>query len=137
MWKFAKSHSQDVFSRGCVLAVQGAEPAQVIIEVVGGDAVKAMDPLFEASMVGVDVLNGVEGDVTVLGKVAVGRIAIAGQQNICRKNRLQYTTQLRFGDLSTPRDPFQCLSGTVSGKKNAHLIIGQPRFAGFAATPAR
>ena len=110
-----------------MLAVQGAEPAQVIIEVVGGDAVKAMDPLFEASMVGVDVLNGVEGDVTVLGKVAVGRIAIAGQQNICRKNRLQYTTQLRFGDLS----------GTVSGKKNAHLIIGQPRFAGFAATPAR
>ncbi len=113
-----------------MLAVQGAEPAQVIIEVVGGDAVKAMGPLFEASMVGVDVLNmdcaldayaraqgdGVVGDATVLRKVAIGRMAIAGQQNICRKNRLQYTTQLRFGDLS----------GTVSGKQTHTWSLDSP-----------
>lgn len=90
MWKFAKGHSQDVFPRGSVLVVQRAEPAQVVVQVVGGDAVKAMDPLFETRVVGVDVLNmdctldayacaqvdGVVGDAAVLCKVAVGRIAI-------------------------------------------------------------
>jgi uncharacterized protein with ACT and thioredoxin-like domain len=124
MWKFSKGHSQDVFPKGRVLVVQRTEPAQVVGQVMGGDAVKAMDPLFETRVVGVDVLNmdcaldayacaqvdGVVGDAAVLCKVAVGRIAIADQQNICRKNRLQYTTQhnttqLCFGDLSAPRYP--------------------------------
>lgn len=57
MWKFPKSHSQDIFFRVGVVVIQGTKPAQVIVQVVGGNAVKATDPLLEAPVIGVDVLN--------------------------------------------------------------------------------
>ena len=57
MWKLPKSHSQDTFPRVGVVVVQGTKPAQVIVQIVGGDAVKAIEPLFEAAMIGVDVLD--------------------------------------------------------------------------------
>lgn len=40
-----------------MVAVQAAEPAQVVVEVVGGDAVKAIEPLFEVAVIGIDVLD--------------------------------------------------------------------------------
>lgn len=40
-----------------MVVIQGTKPAQVIVQVVGGNAVKATDPLLEAPVIGVDVLN--------------------------------------------------------------------------------
>ena len=39
-----------------VVVVQAAEPAQVIVQ-LDGDAVKAPEPLLEAAVIGIDVLD--------------------------------------------------------------------------------
>jgi len=71
--------------------VQGAKSVQIVVQVVGGDTVKAIDPLFEAAVVAVDVLNmvrtidtdaiaqvdGIMSNICILGKVVISQIAIA------------------------------------------------------------
>jgi hypothetical protein len=57
MWEFPKSHSQFAFPRVGVMIVQGAKPAQIVVEIVGGDAVKALNPLLETAVIGIDVLD--------------------------------------------------------------------------------
>lgn len=57
MWKSSKGHRQNAFPRVGVVIVQGTKPAQIIIEIVGGDTVKAIGPLFETAVIGVDVLD--------------------------------------------------------------------------------
>jgi len=71
--------------------VQGAKSVQIVVQVVGGDTVKAIDPLFEATVVAVDVLNmvrtidtdaiaqvdGIMSNICILGKVVISQIAIA------------------------------------------------------------
>jgi hypothetical protein len=39
------------------MIVQGAKPAQIVVEIVGGDAVKALNPLLETAVIGIDVLD--------------------------------------------------------------------------------
>lgn len=134
------------------MIVQAAEPTQVVVHVVGGDAVKAIEPLFEAVVIGIDVLNmdgalgmnacaevdGVVGNAGVLRKIAVCRIAITDAQRIFGQDRLQCAVQLGFAHLSGPRDPVQGLPGAVSGHQNAHQFAGQACFARSAtATPGR
>jgi hypothetical protein len=72
-----------------MVVVQGTKPAQVVVQIVGGDAVKAIEPLFESAMIGIDVLDmdsavdaqacaevdGIMRNARFLRKVAVGRIA--------------------------------------------------------------
>ena len=53
MWKFPQGHRQDAFARVGVVVVQAAEPAQVIVQIDGGDAVKAPEPLLEAAVIGI------------------------------------------------------------------------------------
>ena len=116
-----------------MMSVHAAEPAQVVVQVVGGEAVKAMEPLFEAAVIGIDVLDvdgtldmdacadvdGVVGNAGVLRKIAVGPIAVAHQQRIRGQDRLQYAAQLGFAHLPGSRDPVQGLPGAVSGRQNA------------------
>lgn len=52
-----KLHRQDTFPAGGVVVVQSAKPAQVIVQITCGNAVKAVDPLLEAVVIGVDVLD--------------------------------------------------------------------------------
>ena len=133
------------------MSVHAAEPAQVVVQVVGGNAVKAMEPLLEAAVIGIDVLdvNGaldmhacagidsVVGNSGVLRKVAVGRIAVAHQQRILGQDRLQCAAQLGFAHLPGSRDPVQGLPGAVSGHQNADQFAGQTRFARLATATAR
>ena len=121
------------------MIVQGTKPAQVIVKIVAGNAVKAIEPLFEAAVIGIDVLDvdsaldaqasaevdGVVRDVGILRKVAVGRIAIADQQRIPGQDGLQEGTELGFAHLSVSRDPVQSLPGTVARHQNAHQLAGQ------------
>lgn len=81
--------------------------------VVGGHTVKAMEPLFEAAVIDVNVLDmhgAVDAQASafvigVLRKVAVGRIAVTHQQHILGQHRLQHAAQLDFSHLSTFCDP--------------------------------
>ena len=41
----------------CFVAFEHAPPAQIILQVLGGYAVEAMHPAFEAAVVGIDVLD--------------------------------------------------------------------------------
>ena len=102
MWKFSQGHGQDALWIAGVVVVQAAEPAQVVVQVMGGHAVKAMEPLFEAAVIRIDVLNvdgaldmnacaevdGVVGNAGVLREVSVGRIAVADEQCVPGQNRL-------------------------------------------------
>jgi hypothetical protein len=49
------------------LAFEGAPPAEIVGQVLGGDAVEAGEPLLEAAVVGVDVI-----DVEVRRRFAIG-----------------------------------------------------------------
>ena len=40
-----------------MVAIQGAKPAQVVLQITRGNAVKAVQPLFETAVIGVDVLD--------------------------------------------------------------------------------
>lgn len=40
-----------------MVVVQGAKPAQVVVLITGGNAVKAVQPLLEAAGMGVDILD--------------------------------------------------------------------------------
>jgi hypothetical protein len=57
MRKFTKSHRQDDFPGNGVVIVLGANLVQITIETLGCDAVKAIDPLLETAVIGIDVLN--------------------------------------------------------------------------------
>ena len=129
--------------------VQGAEPAQVIVQIAGGDVVKAPEPLLESTVICIGVLDmdgaleahtraqgdGLVREVRVLRK-AIGRISIAPQQCVFGQYGLQCAGQLGFCHLSASRDPVQGLPGTIARHQNAHLLAGQARFARFAAAPA-
>ena len=85
------------------MIVQAAKPAQIVVQVAGGHAVKAVEPLLEASVIGVDILDmhgsvdaqaraevdGVVGNTRVLRELAVGRIAVTHQQRIPGQDRMQ------------------------------------------------
>ena len=135
-----------------MMSVHAAQPAQVVVQVTGGDAVKAMKPWFEAVVIGIDVLNvdgaldmnacaevdGVVANAGVLRKIAVGWIVITDEQRILGQDRLQCAAQLGFAHLPGSRDPVQGLPGAVSGHQNADQFAGQARFARLAAaTPGR
>ena len=52
MWESAQSQSHGAFPGVGVVVVQGTEPAQLNVKIVGGDAVKAIESLFEAPVTG-------------------------------------------------------------------------------------
>ncbi len=103
-----------------------------------GDTVKTIDPLFEATMIGINVLDmncpldsyacaqndGVVRNMSILRKVVVGWISIADEQDIRCKNRLQCACQLGFGHLPMSGHPIQGLPVTITCHQNAHLFIG-------------
>jgi hypothetical protein len=79
---------------------------------VGGNAVKATDPLFESPVIGVDVLNmncafdtfacaqvdGVVSDALILCKVAVSRVAMGVSEFLCAR-RVNDSEGFRYLDL--------------------------------------
>ena len=120
-----------------MVAVQRAKPAQVVFQITRGNAVKAVQPLFETAVIGVDVLD-MDGavdaharvqidrlvrEVCVLRKAAVGPVAIAHQQRILGQHGLQCAGQRGFCHLPASHHPVQRLPGTVPSHQNAYQFV--------------
>jgi hypothetical protein len=134
-----------------VVVLQGAKPAQVVVQIAGGNAMKAVELLLETAVIGIDVLDmdgapaaharaqvdGLVREVRVLRKEAVGRIAIAHQQRIFGQHRLQCAGQLGFGHFSPPRHPVQCSVCPVRSRATKTHTSSLDKLAVRALPPRR
>ena len=66
-----------------MVAVQGAKPAEVVVQITRGNAVKAVQPLLETAVVGVDVLD-MDGAVDAHARAQIDRLV----RELCGHTRL-------------------------------------------------
>ncbi len=113
-----------------------------------GDTVKALNPLAQSAVIGIDVLHMESpfdaraggqidrfmADARFLGKVVVTGVGIADEQNVLIEHGGQAFAQLRFADGPFARDEIQGLAGTVPSDQHADLFVGNPSLS-RGATP--
>ena len=129
-----------------IMPLNQATPGQIVAQVVGGDAVEAAQPFFQAAIVGIDVLDMINaGDDTLTsGQIdrAVGDahcfrhcrqrlLSVGAQNDIGCQKWLERSADMRLVGLL--QDEVGGVSRAIPADQNSGLFCGQPALAGFAA----
>ena len=125
-------------------------PTQVGRKIFGGDAVEASHPRFEASLVGVDVVNmelrffglGVAGrrqdmdfELSPLGESGDGLSAVAAE--IGRRRNSFAESFLEAGCVEAREDGVERGAGAVASHDDGNLLGREAALGGFAAAATR
>ena len=129
---------------------EGAAPAEVAWQVLGGDAVETVDPLLEAAVVGVDIVDvqvgrrgsrlsrrrhGVKGD---LGPAREGgqRLAAIPNEMICGRNDARQRRGDR-GAVVVRQNGVEGRPLPVAGDEDGNVVLIGAGMSGRSAPPAR
>ena len=129
--------------------VDGAEPAEIAVEVFRGHAAELTQPVFEPTVVRIDVLHMIDAcdDTDACGQInrPVGDAqgpgggqcfaAVGTQDDVLGQNRLESDNDL--GRIVGAENEIRSASRAVTRHEHRHLFAGQSALAGFPAPLAR
>jgi len=129
---------------------ESAAPSEIVWQVLGGDAVEAVEPLFEAAVVGVDVVDvqmgrfrgwlswrehRVERNPGSAGEGGDWPAAVADQMVVLCDDAGKRSSYGSTVDLRQDRVEGRALP--IAGDENGNIVLIGPRMPGLAASFAR